>query len=32
MTGDAEKAGRVMGALMTMQKVDIRGLNNAAAG
>jgi len=32
MTGDSEKAERVMAALMTMQKVDIRALKSAAAG
>jgi predicted 3-demethylubiquinone-9 3-methyltransferase (glyoxalase superfamily) len=31
MTGDSEKAGRVMGAMLTMQKVDIQALKNAAA-
>jgi len=32
MSGDAARAARVMGAMMTMQKVDIRALEAAAAG
>ena len=32
MTGDPAKAGRVMGAMMKMQKVDIKALQDAAAG
>ena len=32
MTGDPGKAGRVMGAMMKMQKVDIKALQDAAAG
>jgi predicted 3-demethylubiquinone-9 3-methyltransferase (glyoxalase superfamily) len=30
MTGDSRKAGRVMAALMTMQKVDVQALKHAA--
>jgi predicted 3-demethylubiquinone-9 3-methyltransferase (glyoxalase superfamily) len=32
MTGDAKKAGRVMGAMMTMKKIDVQALKDAAAG
>ena len=32
MTGDPAKAGRVMGAMMKMTKVDIQALKGAAAG
>jgi predicted 3-demethylubiquinone-9 3-methyltransferase (glyoxalase superfamily) len=32
MTGDPAKAGRVMGAMMKMQKVDIKALQAAAGG
>jgi predicted 3-demethylubiquinone-9 3-methyltransferase (glyoxalase superfamily) len=32
MTGNAKKAGRVMGAMMTMKKIDVQALKNAAAG
>ena len=32
MSGDATKAGRVMGAMMTMRKVDVQALKDAAAG
>ena len=32
MAGDPGKAGRVMGAMMKMQKVDIAALKDAAAG
>jgi predicted 3-demethylubiquinone-9 3-methyltransferase (glyoxalase superfamily) len=32
MSGDATKAGRVMGAMMTMKKVDVQALKDAAAG
>jgi hypothetical protein len=31
-TGDAKKAGRVIGAMMTMKKTDMQALKNAAAG
>jgi predicted 3-demethylubiquinone-9 3-methyltransferase (glyoxalase superfamily) len=32
MTGDATKAGRMMGAMMTMKKIDVQALKDAAAG
>jgi predicted 3-demethylubiquinone-9 3-methyltransferase (glyoxalase superfamily) len=32
MTGDAKKAERVMGAMMTMKKIDIQALKDAATG
>jgi predicted 3-demethylubiquinone-9 3-methyltransferase (glyoxalase superfamily) len=32
MTGDAKKAERVMGAMMTMKKIDVQALKDAAAG
>jgi predicted 3-demethylubiquinone-9 3-methyltransferase (glyoxalase superfamily) len=32
MTGDPGKTGRVMGAMMTMKKVDVQALKDAAAG
>jgi predicted 3-demethylubiquinone-9 3-methyltransferase (glyoxalase superfamily) len=32
LTGDPAKAGRVMGAMMKMQKADIKALEDAAAG
>src|ERR1700686_4398945 len=32
MTGDPKKAGRVMGAMMTMKKIDVQALKDAAAG
>jgi len=32
MTGDPKAAGRVMGAMMTMKKIDVRALRDAAAG
>jgi len=32
MSGDPAKAGRVMGAMMKMHKVDIKALQDAAAG
>ncbi len=32
MSGDAEKAGRVMAALMQMKKIDVKALEDAAAG
>ena len=32
MTGDPAKAGRVMGAMMKMKKIDIQVLKDAAAG
>jgi predicted 3-demethylubiquinone-9 3-methyltransferase (glyoxalase superfamily) len=32
ISGDSQKAGRVMGAMMTMKKVDIQALKDAAAG
>jgi predicted 3-demethylubiquinone-9 3-methyltransferase (glyoxalase superfamily) len=32
MTGDAQKAARVMAAMMQMQKVDVKALQDAAAG
>jgi predicted 3-demethylubiquinone-9 3-methyltransferase (glyoxalase superfamily) len=32
MTGDPGKAGRVMGAMMKMKKVDVQALKDAAEG
>ena len=32
MTGDPRKAERVMGAMMTMKKIDVQALKDAAAG
>lgn len=32
MTGDPKAAGRVMGAMMKMKKIDVRALRDAAAG
>ena len=32
MTGDPKAAERVMGAMMTMKKIDVQALQNAAAG
>ena len=32
MAGDPRKAGRVMGAMMAMKKIDLRALKDAAAG
>jgi predicted 3-demethylubiquinone-9 3-methyltransferase (glyoxalase superfamily) len=32
LTGDPKRAGRVMGAMMKMQKVDIQALEDAATG
>lgn len=32
MTGAADRAGRVMGAMMKMQKIDIKALEDAAKG
>ena len=32
LTGDSQKAGRVMAAMMKMKKVDIQALKDAAAG
>jgi predicted 3-demethylubiquinone-9 3-methyltransferase (glyoxalase superfamily) len=32
MTGDPRKAGRVMGAMMAMKKIDVQALKDAAAG
>lgn len=32
MTGDPARAGRVMAAMMTMRKIDVRALEDAASG
>jgi predicted 3-demethylubiquinone-9 3-methyltransferase (glyoxalase superfamily) len=32
MTGDPRAAERVMGAMMTMKKIDVQALKDAAAG